>query len=94
MTRGEVLGTTAHERAVRLAGALAEAGVVGLTLRRPGAADEPLRARHADLPGVIVAAPVGSVLEGGPPPIRVEIGPTRLVWESGDAGTIQALSGG
>lgn len=92
MTAGEVPGATAHERAVFVAGVLAERGVTGLTLR-PGDGPE-LVARRTDLPAIIESAPVGAVLESRAPGIRILVGAAGLRWESDDPGFVQAFSPG
>ncbi len=82
MTRGTIPGASAQERAVRLAGNLAELGATRLTLTQPGTAPRELAARLTDLPAVILAAPDGSVLTASSPPIRITIRAQSLDWES------------
>jgi hypothetical protein len=56
-----VPGATPRERAIRLAGALAELGITQLILTKPDGARAQLTARHTDLPGILSALHDGSL---------------------------------
>ena len=74
-----VPGATAQERAIRLAGALAELGITQLVLVRPDGTREQLHARRTDLPAILSSAQSGT-LEA--PALRITLG--SLSWESTD----------
>jgi len=85
---------------VRVAGALAEAGVSSIEVCRPGESAGRLGARATDLPGALAAAPVGTRLEarvggvggvGGGGWIEVVVEPKQIRWRSDDPGLIAAL---
>ena len=92
--KGLIKGATPVERAVRLAGVLAESGIPRLMLTQPDAAPRELRTRLVDLPGLIAAAPDGSVLACADPPLRVLIHAVRLEWDADAPALAQALSSG
>ena len=92
--RGDVPGTTSVDRAVRIAGALAELGITRVMLHRPGEAARGLEARRTDLPALIAAAPDGTELRSDAPAIRVAITSVSARCESDDPAAIQALCGG
>jgi len=87
---GVVAGADARQRAVRLAGALAELGVTGLVLKKSDGSAAELRARETDLPGVILASP-GFVLSSAGLGVEVTISGDRLEWTARDAGAAAAL---
>lgn len=90
--RGELPGASAHDRAVALAGAIAEMGVRRVALA-PGAAGGwvELGARDTDLPGALLAALARAGEGEGAEvfcldrPLRFEFGRERCVWLAGDA---------
>jgi hypothetical protein len=82
--RGAVPGAGLRERAVRVAGALAELGVTRLVLECAGERRE-LRPRETDLVGVIARAG-GGVLRSAAPAIEIRIGAAGLEWACGDPG--------
>lgn len=79
-----VNGRDAMERGVRLAGALAEAGVSRVVLSRGGRPDEVLTSGNTDLPGRLAALRGESaslrVLGGAAGSIIVAIEPTHWTW--------------
>jgi hypothetical protein len=89
-----VPGPEVTEQATRLAGALAEAGVTGLTLRHADGSVEDLAARVTDLPGVLVRMRPGDELRGSAGlRVRLEPGGGGLAWwAEGELG--RALSRG
>jgi hypothetical protein len=95
---GLVPGASPTERAVRLAGALAEAGVQRLTLTGADGSVRMLEARQTDLPGLLAAAGPGSTLSAVEPVLRVELGATEWRWtvDTSPAGAVlrAALSRG
>jgi hypothetical protein len=80
---GQVPGANARERAVRLAGALAEIGVLTLTFTGPDGTSRLLAARQTDLPGSLLDRGICSLCctELG---IDVEIGPDAITWRAAD----------
>jgi hypothetical protein len=80
---GQVPGGGARERAVRLAGALAELGVTRLVFQRPGDQPRELAARTTNLPGLILEAADG-VLSAPALGLEVRIRADRLVWLATD----------
>lgn len=80
--RGEVPGVDARDRAVRLAGALAELGEKRIVLVRGDGEREELAVRGTDLPGAIVAAGAGAVLECGNLGLIVRVMPDAFEWEA------------
>ena len=96
--RGEIPGASRAEQAIRLAGALAEAGEHTLRLTGPRTHPRELAARATDLPGEIARASCtpGAVLECPGLGIRVPLAPDRLEWEAtrlSDAVRMRALLG-
>lgn len=91
MTRGTIEGGTPFERAVRVAGALAEMGIPRLRVRSSSGIDQELAARETDLPGELLRLPVGGSLEA--PGLRIVILRDSLEWECVDAAAAQALGG-
>ncbi len=85
---GLIPGATVHNRAIRIAGILAELGITRLTLHSPGAAPQSLSARATDLPAQIAGAPDGSALDSSI--ARLTIHPDRVCWESVDEEFIRA----
>ena len=79
---GDVPGRDARERAVRLAGALAEMGVTRLVVEA-GWVSREVRARETDLPEVVLRS-LGAVIASPELGIEVEIGSERLVWRARD----------
>lgn len=95
--REGVLGGDFWDACVRVAGALAEAGVSSIEVHRPGESPGRVGARGTDLPGVLAAAPVGTRLEAragagcGGGWIEVVVEPKQIRWRSDDPGLIVAL---
>lgn len=80
---GPVPGADVREQAVRVAGALAELGVIRLILESEDGSPRELKARETDLPGVIAASP-GCVLAAPEWGITVRIRTDDLEWEALD----------
>lgn len=95
--REGVLAGDFWDLCVRLAGALAEAGLTAIEVRRPGEQPQRLGARGTDLPGVLSAAPSGTKFEApaggasGGRWIEVVVEPKQIRWRSDDPGLIAAL---
>jgi hypothetical protein len=79
-----VPGATKFEQAVRVAGALAECGAREVVLTEHGR-DRRLATRETDLPGVLMGAEAGSVLEAPTCGIHIEIQEAGLRWSVADA---------
>ncbi|MFG0275730.1 MAG: hypothetical protein ACF8QF_11805 [Phycisphaerales bacterium] len=75
---GRICGATALERAVALAGALAEAGVT--TLEFDG---ETLAARDTDLPGRLLTAGAGTLRDASRG-FEAHFGPESCRWRASD----------
>lgn len=90
---GSVAGASDEERAARVAGALAEAGIGVMRLRDAGGAVRELQARYTDLPGVLRTAGVGTVVEVADGSVRVTIERGRWVWGTDDEVVARGLGG-
>lgn len=73
---GRIRGATARDRAIALAGALAESGVT--TIEIDG---ERLAARQTDLPGRLVASGGCTLRASG---FEASFGPESCAWRAGD----------
>lgn len=79
---GVIEGGDPHERACRLAGALAECCITGLTLEH-GGETETLAARRDALPQALRALPV--LLHSSAPRAAFLVEPNRITWRTGYA---------
>lgn len=77
MTGGIHRGTVPHspERAVRLAGALAELGITEITV-----GTKTFRARATDLPTQLESAPQGASLVAPKTSLVISLGPGEWLW--------------
>ena len=84
---GRIEGSDARGRCVAIAGALAEAGITRLVLRRDDGTERELLARVTDLPTTIMEAGACAILGPG---LRLEFSPGRCDWTldvaTGEAG--------
>lgn len=90
--RGEITGGDAFGRAAALAGALAEMGVREIAYLDDNGWVQ-FRARETDLPGLLTEAAAGAGAEVVclERPLRAEIRPDRIVWETERAEAAAAL---
>lgn len=79
-------------RAVLLAGALAEAGVLELVLTAPDGHPRAVRARETNLPGELLGAKPGSTLANEAMGLRVSLDIDGWRWTARDAATARALA--
>lgn len=89
---GRVPGGKAAERAVTLAGALAECGVARLALWGPGRRESKLEARETDLPGVIMGAGAGTLLSCPALGLRIEVTKRWISWTAPDSPGARAFA--
>lgn len=88
---GETPGRDAAERAIRVAGALAELGATRLVLHTEVGGTLVLEARRTDLPGAILGAAPGSVLECTELGLEIQIGSGSLRWRARDPAAAEAF---
>jgi hypothetical protein len=86
-----VPGDGVFAQAMKMAGALAEAGVHEAVLKRDGM-EERLVARGTDLPGVLAVAPPGTELVIGSHSIGIRVVKTGLEWKADDARMASQIS--
>lgn len=87
---GFVPGPDAHARAVRLAGALAELGVLTLTLSQADGSIRTLAARQTDLPALLVGT--ACTLRSTEFGIDIEIRPDSIMWRTADPQVAEHLT--
>ncbi|MGH7133126.1 MAG: hypothetical protein ACREJO_14420 [Phycisphaerales bacterium] len=87
-----VLGATKRDQAIHAAGAIAEAGILDLTLRTPSG-PQPLLARTTDLPGQLAAALHGSSLRTLDESLRIDISDHALMVMRADSTLAARLAG-
>lgn len=87
---GVIQSGDAHERACRLAGALAECGITSLTLEHAGRA-RTIAARRDALPQALRELP--ALLQSSAPRASFLVESTRVTWRTGDAALASRLEG-
>jgi hypothetical protein len=91
---GEIRGGDGLERAIALAGVLAEQGARSLAWRAAAAAGEvTLNARETDLPGLISGAKEETMILWRERDLEVAIGAAALAWRTSDGELASALRG-